>query len=154
VLDETMPIMELKTMTEHLAIMLFPPRMGGILLAVFGALGVLLASVGLYGVVAYGVSQRTREVGVRVALGARRTDVVYLVLRQALAVVAVGTAIGLALAFVATQPLAGLLYGTSPSDPLTFAGVTLTLAAIAVLASLVPALRAAAVDPADALRYD
>jgi predicted permease len=153
-LDETMPIMELKTMGEHLSIMLFPPRMGGILLAVFGALGVLLATVGLYGVVAYGVSRRTHEVGIRIALGARRTDVVYLVLRQALAVVVVGTGIGLALAFVATQPLAGLLYGTSASDPLTFAGVTLLLAAVAVAASLVPALRAARVDPAIALRYE
>lgn len=154
VLDESLPIMELKTMSEHLGIMLFAPRVGGILLAIFGGLAVLLASIGLYGVVAYAASQRTRELGIRLALGARSGDVVKLVTGQGMALIGVGTAIGLALAFLLTRPLGGLLYGVGPSDPLAFVGVTLLLAAVALAATLVPALRAMRIDPMAALRHE
>jgi len=154
VLDESLPIMDLKTMSEHLGIMLYAPRVGGILLAIFGGLAVLLASIGLYGVVAYAASQRTRELGIRVALGARPGDVVKLVTGQGLALIGVGTAIGLALAFLLTLPLGGLLYGVGPSDPLAFVGVTLLLGAVALAATLVPALRAMRIDPLAALRHE
>jgi predicted permease len=152
--DDGMPIMESKTMTEHLGIMLFAPRMGGILLGVFGGLGILLATIGLYGVVSYAAAQRTREVGIRVALGARPADVMRLVVGRGLTMVGVGIAIGLALAFAAALPLGSLLYGISVTDPVTFVGVTLLLVGVAFVATMVPALRASKLDPMVALRRE
>jgi len=153
-LDESLPIMESKTMEQHLGIMLFAPRMGGILLGVFGGLAVLLATIGLYGVVSYAAAQRTREVGIRVALGARPRDVIRLVTGQGMVLVAVGAATGLALGFVAAQPLGSFLYGVNVSDPTTFLGVTLLLLGVAFLATLVPALRTARLDAMVALRRE
>ena len=153
-LDENLPIMELKTMTQHLGIMLFLPRMGGVLLGVFGGLAVLLATIGLYGVVSYAAEQRTREVGIRVALGARPVDVLRLVTGEGMMLVGVGAAIGLALGFAAAQPLGRFLYGVKVSDPMTFLGVTLLLVGVAFLATLVPAVRAARLDPTAALRRE
>jgi putative ABC transport system permease protein len=153
-LDESLPIMETKTMEQHLGIMLFAPRMGGILLGVFGGLAILLATIGLYGVVSYTAAQRTREVGIRVALGARPSDVIRLVTRQGMALVVIGAAIGLALGFAATRPLGSFLYGVGVSDPVTFLGVTLLLVGVAFLATLVPALRAARLDAMVALRRE
>jgi putative ABC transport system permease protein len=153
-LDESLPIMESKTMEQHLGIMLFAPRMGGILLGVFGGLAVLLATIGLYGVVSYAAAQRTREVGIRVALGARPRDVVRLITAQGMILVGVGAAIGLALGFAATRPLGSLLYGVDVSDPTTFLGVTLLLVGVAFLATLVPAVRAARLDAMVALRRE
>jgi ABC-type antimicrobial peptide transport system permease subunit len=141
-----------RVMSEHLGFMLFAPRLAGILLAVFGGLAMLLAITGLYGVVAFAASQRTREVGIRVALGASSADVVTLVMRQSVALVASGAAIGLVIAFLATRPLGSFLYGIGPLDLLTFVGMTLLLAAVALAASFVPALRTARVDPMTALR--
>jgi predicted permease len=152
--DEGMPIMESKTMTEHLGIMLFAPRMGGILLGVFGGLGVLLATIGLYGVVSYAAAQRTREVGIRVALGARPADVMQLVVGRGMMLVGVGVVIGLVLAFAAAVPLGSLLYGVSVSDPVTFVGIPLLLTGVAFVATMVPALRAARLDPTVALRRE
>jgi predicted permease len=152
--DESLPIMELKTMSQHLGIMLFAPRMGGILLSVFGGLAILLATIGLYGVVSYSAAQRTREVGIRVALGARPGDVIRLVTGQGMVLVGVGAAIGLALGLAATRPLGSFLYGVDVSDPVTFAGVTLLLVGVAFLATLVPALRAARLDAMVALRRE
>jgi macrolide transport system ATP-binding/permease protein len=151
-LDESLPIMELKTMEQHLGIMLFAPRMGGILLGVFGGLAVLLATIGLYGVVSYAAAQRTREVGIRVALGARPGDVIRLVTGQGMLLVGIGAAVGLALGFAAAQPLGSFLYGVDVSDPTTFLGVTLLLVGVAFLATLVPAVRAARLDAMVALR--
>jgi predicted permease len=153
-LDESMPIIELKTMSEHLQLMLFLPRMGGMLLGVFGALALLLATTGLYGVIAYSASQRTREVGIRVALGADRVDVVGMVIRQGMILVSVGAVIGIALAMAATRPLGSLLYGVGAWDAATFIGITLLLVGVALAASLVPALRAARVNPMVALRHE
>ncbi len=154
VLDPHVPIFEQKTMSEHLDVMLFPARMGAALLSAFGVLGLVLASVGLYGVVAYSVAQRTREVGIRMAIGAGRGDVLKLVVREGMTLVAVGLVLGIVVAFFGSQALKSLLYGISASDPLTFAGVAIALVAVALVANLVPARRATRVDPIVALRYE
>jgi predicted permease len=153
-LDESLPIMELKTMKQHLGIMLFAPRVGGILLGVFGGLAILLATIGLYGVVSYAAAQRTREVGIRVALGARPGDVVRLVIGQGMVMVGVGAVIGLVLAFAGARPLGSFLYGIRPWDPSTFLGITLLLVGVAFVATMVPAMRAARLDPTVALRRE
>ena len=153
-LDPNLPIFESKTLSEHLEIMLFAPRMGAALLASMGLLGLLLASIGLYGVVAYSVSQRTREVGVRMALGAERRDVLRLILGEGMGLVAIGAVLGVGAALLATRVLEGILYGVRPSDPLTYAVVPAVLLAVALLAHVLPARRATGIDPLRALRYE
>ncbi len=118
----------------------------------FGLLGLVLASLGLYGVVSYAVSQRTREIGLRMALGAQRRDALRLVLRQGLTLALVGTALGLPLAYGAGFLLGTVLYQVSPGDPFALAGTALLLIAVALCASYVPARRAASIDPMVALR--
>jgi putative ABC transport system permease protein len=141
-------------MTELLSRSLFPARMGAVLLGAFGLLALLLAAVGLYGVISYSVSRRVREIGIRMALGAGRREVLRMVLKEAMALVAVGIGLGLAAGAIMTRLLAGFLYAVSVTDPATFAGVTLLLGAVALLASLIPARRATRVDPMVALRYE
>jgi predicted permease len=152
-MDPDIPIFDAKTMPQHLGIMLFAPRMGAALLSVFGVLAMVLATLGLYGVVAFAVSQRRHEMGIRIALGARTDQVVKLVVTKGMALVAVGFAMGMILALVATRPLGKLLYGVGTSDPITFVGVGLFLAGITFIASYVPARRAANVDPMVALKH-
>lgn len=152
-IDPGLPIFSLKTMSEHLSIMLFPARMGAALLAAFGSLGLLLASIGLYGVVASSVERRTREVGVRMALGARREDVLKLVVREGMLLAGFGLLVGLGLAFAASRLLSSLLYGITPADPATYVAVALVLTLVAFLANLIPAQRATEVDPVVALRH-
>ncbi len=153
-IDPKVPIFDQGLLSEHLDVMLFPARMAAALLAAFGGLGLVLASVGLYGVVAYSVSRRTREVGIRMAIGAGRVDVLRLVVREGMVLVAVGLTLGLAAALAGGQLLGGLLYGIEPHDPLTFLAVAAVLAAVALAANLLPARRATRVDPMVALRYE
>jgi predicted permease len=153
-LEKNLPLTDARPMTEVLGAALYAARTGAALVTGFGLLALLLAAVGLYGVMAYSVARRTREVGIRMALGARRADVLRLVLREALLMVACGVGLGLAGAWAASRLLAGFLYGVSTTDPLTFLGTTAVLVAAALLACLVPARRATKVDPMVALRYE
>ena len=153
-MDPTLPIFSFKTMSQHLGIMLFPARMGAWLLVAFGLLGLILASVGLYGVVSYSISKRTREVGLRMAIGAHRRQILQLVLREGMALVAVGMALGLGFALAGSRLLTSLLYGIGRYDPAAFVGVPVLLAAVALLAIVIPARRATRVDPMVALRYE
>ncbi len=131
-----------------------PTRIGAALLGAFGALALALAAVGLYGVIAYSVSRRTREVGVRMALGARRRDVLWLILRQGGRLAFVGVACGTLLSALVGRVLEALLYGVSPLDPLAYAAAATVLLAVAAAANLVPAWSAARVDPMHALRSE
>jgi predicted permease len=152
--DETLPVSDIRTMSKHLGIALMPARLAGASLGVFGLLGLVLASVGMYGVMAYAVSQRRREIGIRMAIGAAAGDVVGMIMRQGLALVIIGAAIGIGGALAASRLLRGILYGSSVVDPVTFVGVPLLLTAVAALASWLPARRASGVDPLEALRRE
>jgi putative ABC transport system permease protein len=152
-LDPDLPVTAVP-MEEFLGTALLPQRVAATLLGIFGLLGLALAAVGLYGVMAYTVSQRTREIGIRMALGARADDVRRMVVRQGMTLTLVGLGVGLVLALAATRLVSSLLFGISATDPLTFAAVVLILAAVASVASYVPARRATRVDPLAALRYE
>ena len=125
-----------------------------LLLSIFGALALILASVGLYGVIAFSVAQRTREIGVRMALGARPADVLRLVLNEGLALVAAGLVVGIGAALALTRLLAGMVYGVSLHDPLVFLAVNVLLVGISLMACYLPARRAMRVEPVVALRYE
>ena len=153
-LEANLPVADVKTLRDQLDLSLFPSRVAAWTLGGFGVLALLLAAIGIYGVVSYSVAQRTREIGVRMAMGAREKDVLRLVLGEGLFVIAVGLALGLLLAAAATRVIAGLLYGVEATDPLTFAGVPLLLGFVALVASYIPARRATKVDPLVALRYE
>ena len=153
-LDQSAAI-ETKPMRDALVLALLPSRTGAAILGSIGVLGLVLASIGLYGVLAYTISRRIREIGLRVALGASPRNVLWMVFRDSFLLVAVGITIGLGIAMVATQPLAMFLVpGLSPTDPLTFLAVIALLAAVALAATIGPALRALRVDPMVALRYE
>ena len=152
--DPDMPVYDVRTLEDHMGIALLPARLGGTVLGVFGLLGLLLAAVGIYGVMAYSVSQRRRELGIRVAMGADRRSVLKLVLGQGMRLALLGTVIGVAAAFAATRMVRGLLYDVSALDPVAFAAVPLTLMGVAALAVWLPARRAASVDPIRALKVE
>ena len=152
--DETLPVSSVRTMSKHLGLALMPARLAGAALGVFGLLGLVLASVGMYGVMAYTVSQRRREIGIRMAIGAASADVVGMIMKQGLSLVVIGAAIGIGGALGASRLLRGILYGSSVVDPVTFIGVPLLLTAVAALASWLPARRASGVDPLEALRRE
>jgi len=153
-LDAKVPVTDIETLDVATSGTLLVPRMGAVLFGMFGVLGMVLAAVGLYGVIAYAVSQRTREIGIRVALGAQRGDILRLVVRQGLLLTAAGIALGVAAALAVTQVLTAFLYGINARDPLTFGGVALLLGTVALLACFIPARRAARVEPMVALRYE
>ena len=141
-------------MNEHLALMLFPPRMAALLLAVFGGLALLLSAIGIYGVVSHSVSRRTRELGIRMSLGASAGDVVRMAVGGGMRLVLLGGLAGTVLAAGLTWAIADFLYGISARDVGTFVGIPLLLGAVALLAAWVPARRASRVDPVRALRSE
>ena len=153
-LDPTLAIYNAKTMEEHLRDALFLPRLAGTLFGVVGIVGLLLAAVGLYGVMSYSISRRTREIGIRMALGAQSGGVQWLVVRQGMALTLIAVALGLSAAWAVAHLMSSFLYGVPPHDPVTFTVVPLFLASVALLACWLPALRAARVDPLTALRHE
>jgi predicted permease len=153
-LNPNIPVSSIRTLEQHLGISLLPARIAGTALGVFGLLGLLLASVGMYGVMAYTVSQRTREIGIRMAIGASARDVIQLIMRQGLTLVLIGSVIGLVGAFSAARLLSSVLYGGNPFDPKTFVLVPVVLIGVTALATFIPARQASAVDPAVTIRSD
>jgi putative ABC transport system permease protein len=153
-LDPEQPVSNIRTMAERVDNSVAQPRLNTLLLALFAAVALILASIGIYGVMNYAVTQRTHEIGVRMALGARQSDIIKLVVGQGLFLIAVGVLAGLAAAFVLTRVMTTLLFDVSATDPLTFAGVSIVLVTIALLASFVPARKATKVDPMSAMRYE
>jgi len=148
------PLTEVRTMHDHVLFSVWTTRLFGSLMAVFAVLALIIAAVGLYGVMAYSVAQRTQEIGIRMALGAQARDVVGLVVGQAMRLTLIGSGIGLAAAFALTRGMASQLFGVSTTDPPTYAVVAMILVLSSVLAAWVPAYRATRVDPMRALRVD
>jgi ABC-type antimicrobial peptide transport system permease subunit len=153
-LDPELPLADVKTMEEVVDSTVARPRTVSALLAAFALIALVLAGVGVYGVMAYSVSQRTQEIGVRMALGATMGSVLRLVIGQALRLVALGVVLGLAAAALLTRVLEDLLFNTAPLDPLTFAATALVLTLVAAVASYVPARRGARLAPTEALRTE
>jgi putative ABC transport system permease protein len=153
-IDKDQPVSDIETMDAVLSDSIARQRFSALLLGVFGLVALLLAAVGIYGVMSYTMAQRTHEIGLRMALGARKWDVLKLAVGQALKLVLVGVAAGLAASLILTRVMTSLLFGVSSTDPVTFAGISLVLVAAGVLASYIPARRATKVDPMIALRYE
>ena len=153
-IDPDQPVANVRTMEEVIAASVVQRRFILMLLGVFAGAALLLAAIGLYGVIACAVSQRTRELGIRIALGATRQDVLSLVLGQGMKVAAIGILIGVIGALGVTRVLVNLLYEIKPTDPLTFVGVSLLLLLVSLFASWLPARRATKLDPMEALRYE
>jgi putative ABC transport system permease protein len=152
--DPGLSFFKTTTLKDDLLANIGEQRMYAELVSLFGALALILAAIGLSGVIAYSVSHRTREIGIRLALGAQAIDVLKLVMREGLLLIASGLSLGLASAWAATRLIAGKLYNVSPTDPLTFAAIALLLIVVATLACWIPARRAMRVDPMVALRCD
>jgi putative ABC transport system permease protein len=155
--DSGQPIYNVRTMQEIVARSMTSERLIMTLLGAFAGLALLLATIGIYGVISYSMSRRAREIGIRMALGAEKKDVLRAVIKQGLRLAVTGVALGVMVAMILTRVLASfshLLYGVRAEDPLTFLAVALVLIGAAVLASYIPARRAAKVDPIVALRYE
>jgi ABC-type antimicrobial peptide transport system permease subunit len=153
-LDRSMAVFNEETMEEHVHSAFFLPRLAAMLFGVFGGIGLVLATVGLYGVMSYAVSRRTREIGIRMAMGAQPGTVERLVLRQGLVLTVIAVALGWPAAWMLSKLAASFLYGIQPHDALTFAVVPPFLTAIALVACWIPARRAASIDPMQALRTE
>jgi macrolide transport system ATP-binding/permease protein len=153
-LDPNLPVFDVKTLTEHMRLALFPARVAAMVLGVFGFIALTLAAIGIYGVTSYSVAQRTREIGIRMALGAQLGDVLRLILGHGVKLTLLGISLGLIGAYLLMRAITSVLYGVSATDPLTFVFVSLLLAMVALLACYWPARRATKVDPLVALRYE
>jgi putative ABC transport system permease protein len=153
-IDRDVPVYDVKTMDQYLGTAVAQPRFNALLLGMFGLLALTLTAIGLYGVIAYSVAQRTREIGIRIALGAQTTSVMTMVVRHGLVLTSIGLLIGVAGAIYLTELLAKMLYNISPTDTMTFLWTGVVLSAVAFIASVVPARRAAKVDPMVALRHE
>jgi len=153
-LNKDVPVFSVQTVTERIGGQLAADRMIAVLLSIFGAAALLLAAIGIYGVMGYSVAQRTHEIGIRIALGAEQRDILKLIVGQGLTLILIGAGLGLALALALTRVVENLLFDVSATDPLTFGVVVLLLMAVALLACYLPARRAMKVDPLVALRYE
>ncbi|MGA9998173.1 MAG: ABC transporter permease [Pyrinomonadaceae bacterium] len=153
-IDKEQPVTGVRTLADYVSGWVAPQRFNLLLLSIFAGLALLLAAIGVYGVIAYGVAQRTHEIGIRMALGARTRDVLGMVVKQGMTLVLIGIGLGLVGAYILTRVMSKLLFGISATDPLTFAGVALLLIVVAFIACLIPARRATKVDPMIALRYE
>jgi len=153
-MDPNVTLAQIGTMEQSLALAVSQPRFDTMLLALFAGIALLLAAVGIYGLIAYSVAQRTHEIGVRMALGAARSDVVRMVVRQGASLAVIGIAIGLVGAFALTRLLKTMLFGVGATDVLTFTAAPLGIMLVVLLATFVPALRATRVSPVVALRYE
>ncbi|MGC2256029.1 MAG: FtsX-like permease family protein, partial [Candidatus Acidiferrales bacterium] len=153
-LNKSQPIENIESMDQLVSASNAQPRFETFLLGGFGALGLLLAVVGIYGVISYSVTQRTHEIGIRMALGAEPGNVMRLILAHGLKLAVIGVAIGIGASLALTRLMSTLLFGVSATDPLTFAGVAILLAAVSLAACYIPARRAMRVDPMVALRYE
>jgi predicted permease len=153
-LDANLPVANVRAMSEVVGATLSSPRFTGFLLVTFAAIALALSAIGIYGVLSYLVSRRTREIGIRLAIGAGRAQVLRMVLGNGLTLAFAGVVLGLALALVSARFMRSMLYGVGPADPLTFASVGITLSLVALLSSLVPAWRAMRVNPVVALKTE
>jgi len=152
--DKNLPLSEILTMDRVVADATAQPRFEMLLFGIFGAVALLLAAVGIYGVMSYSVARRTREIGIRISLGAGRAQVLRMVVRQGMTQALLGTAVGIAGALLLSRLMAKMLYGVLPADPLTFSGVAIVLGLAALLASGIPARKATRIEPMAALRNE
>ncbi len=153
-IDKDLPVTDVANLPDLIEASVAQPRFRTFLLGLFAAMALVLAAIGIFGVISHSVSQRTREIGIRVALGAQSKDVLKQVLQEGARLAAVGLALGLAGSLAATRLIATLLFGVKPADPLTFVVVAVILASVTLAASYIPARRATRVDPTVALRYE
>jgi putative ABC transport system permease protein len=153
-IDKTQVVFDVGTMAKAQADSIAPRRFNLFLLGIFAATALLLALIGIYGVIAYSVAQRTHEIGIRMALGAQSGEVVRMMVRQGVGIALAGIVVGLAAAFAITRLMGSLLYDVEPTDTETFVAVAIVLAITSLIAALGPALKAAVVDPVNALRYE
>jgi putative ABC transport system permease protein len=152
--DHEQPVIQIRSMESVISESIWRQHVSTSMLSVFAVIALVLSAVGIYGVFSYSVSRRTHEIGIRAALGATRTDILWLIVREGLALTLIGVVVGIVAAMELTRLLAGLLYGIRPRDPLTFAALSLLLTGVALLAMCIPARRATKVDPMVALRYE